>query len=643
MIKNRVKTQILLISTAVILVLSVFIIISGMRSFTYNRLSIEALAVMDTWNGLERMKNDFLMNRSTVNVSGEFEYKENVKRWNGQIDEFEILFNNFLANSSKVSSYDTNLTNLKDASIIWDSTYKNLLRIHEILEQIEKAGLDTLLFPELINNFYIYRMSDKIDFHESILVMNLLNQFAFLDISSKEFSRLINSFVTELQYKHEINFQRLTFISSVILFLLILSIVFMAFSFKKLSLSDQNIDNYQREEKYKALRRFIKGHENWSNIENRFSTIDISKISEKSVIPVLLKFNNYRITINSYGPTEIYSQLAILSRQLEQHLSEFLLNSIVIPFEEGLVVYHILKGDLLSESEEDRTLRLINTIKQIIENNNLFSFSYTYGAVHQFPSQTQESFRELSEAAYYKILFGYNTIISVEKMRPQNKIGSNYPVQLENQLTEYIKQGKIDNAKKIYSQIMTKFTSSNYTVIKNGINRLVIVITSALDTLEKFNNLGDVIDTIDFTQKIHSMETIDEINTAIFNLIDNIAFELSEKKDSYKYNQISEVNKIIQRDYSNPNLSAGSISENLGLSTAYIGRVFKNQTGESIQETINQKRVDTAKELLLQEKSTIAEICDAVGIVNHMYFYTLFKKKFGTTPKDYRQQIMHKE
>jgi len=639
MLKNSIRTQLLLISTLVILVLSLFMIISGTRSFSYNRLSIEALALMDSWNNLERMKNDFLMNRSTINVTGEFDYKNNMKKWYESTFDFQRNFSAFLINSSRLRHFDADLSNLQDASIIWDSAYKSLLRIHKTLELIEKTGLDSLLFPELINNFYIYRMTDRIDFNDSILIMNLLNQFAFLDISSKEFSRLINSFVTELQLKHEINITSLAVTSGIILMLLVISICLMAFSFRRLNHLDRNIEDFQREEKYKALRRFIKGHENWENINNKFNFPELDVMNGAMVIPVLMKFNNHTATIDSYGPTEINNQLFQLSKKIEEELSKQILNCIVIPFEEGLAVFHILQGPLLSENEEERTFRLLDAIKQTLADYKELSFSFTYGEIHHFPNETQNSFREIYEASYYKLLFGYDTVISAEKIKPLDKIKSNYPIQLEKQITEYIKQGKIEHAKKTYTAIMDRLTSSNYMVIKNGINRLVIIITSALDTLEKFNNLGEMIDIIDFTRRIHSMETIEEINAAIFSLIDDIASELTEKKDNYKYFQISEVNKIIQRDYSKPNLSATVISEKIDLSTAYIGRIYKQHTGVSIQESINQKRMEAARDLLLKEKVTVAEICDAVGIMNNMYFYTLFKKYYGTTPKEYRQII----
>jgi two-component system, response regulator YesN len=124
----------------------------------------------------------------------------------------------------------------------------------------------------------------------------------------------------------------------------------------------------------------------------------------------------------------------------------------------------------------------------------------------------------------------------------------------------------------------------------------------------------------------------------IDGLIDRIATELSEKRGNYQYHQVGEIHAIIDGNFANPNLSVDLIAEKLNLSPAHVGRVYRSLTGRSIQEALNQKRLESARELLLREKITIAEICDTVGIANPMYFYAQFKKQFGLTPKEYRQK-----
>ncbi|MGZ7151766.1 bifunctional transcriptional activator/DNA repair enzyme AdaA [Bacillus sp. BC08] len=69
----------------------------------------------------------------------------------------------------------------------------------------------------------------------------------------------------------------------------------------------------------------------------------------------------------------------------------------------------------------------------------------------------------------------------------------------------------------------------------------------------------------------------------------------------------------------------------------HLQRTFKKTTGISPIEYIQQFRIVKAAEQLLQSNQSIKEISNAVGIENPEYFATLFKKKTGFTPTEYRK------
>jgi AraC-like DNA-binding protein len=638
MFRLKSNSLVLLFSIVFVLVLSILLAFNGYRSYIYNRLSQEALSILVSWNTLEQTKADLLMNRASLNAQGEFDYRDSIDAWNRQIEEFREQFEAFLKHVSRAIVREPSLSYLKDASIIWDMTYSNLVGTNEVLKRLEKTGLDATLFPELIANYYMYRMGDRIGFEESVSVMNLLNQFSYLDITSKELSTQIRGFISELLLKHESNSRQLIYLSAAILALLIASIVLTFLLLAKFRFADQHLAAYQKEEHQTALRRFIKGHETWGNIEGRLGSEEIRSAVGSVVLPVLMRLDDFGGMLDRIGPTELNRRLSAVSSELERTLRDQAFLCMVISFEDGLLVLNILRGTLLAENEEERTFRLIGAIKGFFPDGAPWAFSFTYGRSHVFPGETQDRFKELYEASFYKLLFGRDTIISAESMSKRGNAAIQYPIQLEKPLTEYIKQGKIDKAKEVYARMMTVLSEANYVAMKNGINRMVVAITSALDSLEKFNNLGNSIDIIEITRRIQAMETIEEINGTIDGLIDRIATELSEKRGNYQYHQVGEIHAIIDGDFANPNLSVDIIAEKLNLSAAHVGRVYRNLTGRSIQEALNQKRLDSARELLLKEKITIAEICDTVGIANPMYFYTQFKKQFGLTPKEYRQR-----
>ncbi|WP_295779188.1 AraC family transcriptional regulator [Intestinibacter sp.] len=90
------------------------------------------------------------------------------------------------------------------------------------------------------------------------------------------------------------------------------------------------------------------------------------------------------------------------------------------------------------------------------------------------------------------------------------------------------------------------------------------------------------------------------------------------------------------------NLSVKKVANEIGLSPDHLTRLFKKETGFNIITFINKKRIDTSLELLKTTDLSIAEIGDLIGLNNTSYFYTLFKKETGMSPKQYRDSLSSK-
>ncbi|WP_246315766.1 bifunctional transcriptional activator/DNA repair enzyme AdaA [Paenibacillus foliorum] len=71
----------------------------------------------------------------------------------------------------------------------------------------------------------------------------------------------------------------------------------------------------------------------------------------------------------------------------------------------------------------------------------------------------------------------------------------------------------------------------------------------------------------------------------------------------------------------------------------HLHRTFKRIKGITPVEYVQQMRINKAIEYLIHTDKSIADIAFSVGISNTPYFITLFKKKTGHTPTDYRLSI----
>lgn len=75
------------------------------------------------------------------------------------------------------------------------------------------------------------------------------------------------------------------------------------------------------------------------------------------------------------------------------------------------------------------------------------------------------------------------------------------------------------------------------------------------------------------------------------------------------------------------------------LSAPYLSRLFKHETGYSISQYIQLKKIEMAKEMLTTSNYSIAEISVSLAFPSQSYFTNVFKKNTGVTPRLYREQF----
>lgn len=69
----------------------------------------------------------------------------------------------------------------------------------------------------------------------------------------------------------------------------------------------------------------------------------------------------------------------------------------------------------------------------------------------------------------------------------------------------------------------------------------------------------------------------------------------------------------------------------------YLGRLFKQKTGQSFCEYINHRRLVRAKVLLKETNESVITISEKLGFNNVTYFNRLFKRYYNVSPTVYRQ------
>lgn len=102
--------------------------------------------------------------------------------------------------------------------------------------------------------------------------------------------------------------------------------------------------------------------------------------------------------------------------------------------------------------------------------------------------------------------------------------------------------------------------------------------------------------------------------------------------------QISEILNYIDKNFSKQ-ISLDDIARDFYISPYYLARQFKAETGYTVNQYIQQRRLGMAEQRLAFEETPIKEIACECGYSNLKYFYSVFKNKTGHTPNEFRNLI----
>jgi two-component system response regulator YesN len=137
---------------------------------------------------------------------------------------------------------------------------------------------------------------------------------------------------------------------------------------------------------------------------------------------------------------------------------------------------------------------------------------------------------------------------------------------------------------------------------------------------------------------INSSKSIKDLEAWLNEICINVGTHIVELNASKTNNIIDKVIDYVDMNF-HLDLSLKTISNQFYLNSAYLGRQFKNVTGESFIDYLNIKRISKVKKLYVSSSLRMTDILYDVGYKNPEYFYRLFKKYEGISFSEYSETI----
>ncbi|QAY66654.1 response regulator transcription factor [Paenibacillus protaetiae] len=131
---------------------------------------------------------------------------------------------------------------------------------------------------------------------------------------------------------------------------------------------------------------------------------------------------------------------------------------------------------------------------------------------------------------------------------------------------------------------------------------------------------------------IYQQQTMRLLCRHVIGLLASVSEPLAERTQEHDMKAILD---IIHRNFSD-NVKLETLAAVFNYNPAYLGKMFKNTTGEYFNTYLDKVRIEHAKQYL-QQGMKVYQVAEKVGYTHVDYFHGKFKKYVGISPSSYRK------
>lgn len=289
------------------------------------------------------------------------------------------------------------------------------------------------------------------------------------------------------------------------------------------------------------------------------------------------------------------------------------------------------------EGVQERLTASMKEIVSVVESYYRISLSAAVGPDFRNYEEMHRNYELTQKVLDYRIVYGARSVITYEtvKARMENR-DFQLPPELEKKLAESLKSGNAAMFEDALHRMLQHMEKLHPDIIFHAVLLLLKTIRQAVTEMN-LNKLTPV--TVDWNQlqmQVMEKETLGAMAEELLALFREIG-QRREDGDSGKNRILFDtIKEFIEDHYQDPNLSLQGIASMLKMSSAHVGKLFKQSEQMSVAEYITEIRLAHTVRLLESTDKSVSEVMERVGFMNRSNFYKLFKNKFGVTPNEYR-------
>lgn len=391
--------------------------------------------------------------------------------------------------------------------------------------------------------------------------------------------------------------------------------------------------------KTRFIERLIKGNYDEAIVNDSLVSYDI-QFQSKYFGVLLFYIDKFNQKLLESICTEDFSATKVINFVLNNIIQDLSINNFKCFLTEcdGMTALIVNVKESNKEQQKSDIKRLAIELQDFIKEYYKINLTIAVSGIHETIKGIKTCYKETLEAMDYKIIMGIDGIIDIDETKDSNKIDYYYPLEKEQQIINYIKDGDFQNTELTIEYVFNN-NFEDKKISPQIANMLIVdIISTLLKAVHELNPImkEETPEILAQIEKLIQYKNIDIVKQNIINLLNELCTKVIDERKRKNYDIKDKVETYINDNYMDENLSIAMIAEQFGMSPYYISKLYKIQSGEGVLEYINKVRVEKSKQILIEQKLTIEEVCKAVGYFNVRTFSRAFAKLEGVTPGKYK-------
>ena len=285
------------------------------------------------------------------------------------------------------------------------------------------------------------------------------------------------------------------------------------------------------------------------------------------------------------------------------------------------------------EKNVDIRLSVADHLCRELETRYEISIPFYIGRIYEDVMDINRSFLESAAIASDYHMLGNQKVILFEEIGYEEQ-NIQYPILEQALFIQCLKQANEEAALKALDNMIGEIEPLKSFVITQCLCFDIINIT--IKTLAQLQ--GFELKNVDL-KKLITFKSLPEFREKMAGLTIEMCRQFAEFKDSRNNERKSEILDYVNCHYGDSSMGLESVADEFGVSSNYLSRFFKQETGCSFIQYVTMIRMDRARELLVNSNKQIKEIVAEIGYIDVANFVRKFKGYEGVTPGQYREKM----